>query len=204
LLQWNRQIYSRNEQNRVENVLPLLREQTATTDSYISHVSQQLTELVINLRSLEKYILSYTNTIPSIDDRIVPSKNGSSNRNHWRPYEENDLDELKIKESRLQEYDRNGNRNGDLPIKKTRSASLSRVLDSEESNHYLDREDQRTPPKKSNIHVNGNSNNNNNTGTIARLATVKSAKRDNKSQPNSILKPYPPTPSLNERKINFD
>ncbi|CAF3225201.1 unnamed protein product, partial [Rotaria sp. Silwood2] len=67
LLQWNRSIYSPNEQNRVENVLPLLREQITTTDSYISHVSQQLTELVVNLRSLEKYILSYINTIPLID-----------------------------------------------------------------------------------------------------------------------------------------
>jgi hypothetical protein len=70
----------------VENVLPLLREQMTTTDSYISHVSQvkshfeknhffidkilnqQLTELVKELRSLEKYILSYTNSIPLIDD----------------------------------------------------------------------------------------------------------------------------------------
>jgi hypothetical protein len=40
LLQWNRQIYSHNEQNRVENVLPLLREQISTTDGYVSHVSQ--------------------------------------------------------------------------------------------------------------------------------------------------------------------
>ncbi len=40
LLQWNRSIYSPNEQNRVENVLPFLREQITTTDSYISHVSQ--------------------------------------------------------------------------------------------------------------------------------------------------------------------
>ena len=40
LLQWNRQIYSTNEQNRVENVLPLLREQITTTDGYVSNVSQ--------------------------------------------------------------------------------------------------------------------------------------------------------------------
>jgi hypothetical protein len=40
LLQWNRQIYSPNEQNRVENVLPLLREQITTTDGYVSRVSQ--------------------------------------------------------------------------------------------------------------------------------------------------------------------
>lgn len=40
LLQWNRQIYSSNEQNRVENILPLLREQITTTDGYVSHVSQ--------------------------------------------------------------------------------------------------------------------------------------------------------------------
>jgi len=68
LLQWNRQVYSSNEQTRVESILPLLREQMTTTDSYISHVSQQLNELVTKIRSSEKYILSYTNTIPLIDD----------------------------------------------------------------------------------------------------------------------------------------
>ncbi len=40
LLQWNRQIYSPNEQNRVEIILPLLREQITTTDGYVSNVSQ--------------------------------------------------------------------------------------------------------------------------------------------------------------------
>ncbi|CAF4843639.1 unnamed protein product [Rotaria sp. Silwood1] len=93
LLQWNRQIYSSNEQNRVENVLPLLREQITTTDGYVSHVSQQLTELVTNLRSLEKYILSYMNSIPLIDDGIVLP----SNRNNWRPYNETDIDAMKTK-----------------------------------------------------------------------------------------------------------
>ncbi|CAF0777747.1 unnamed protein product [Rotaria sordida] len=93
LLQWNRQIYSSNEQNRVENVLPLLREQITTTDGYVSHVSQQLTELVTNLRSLEKYILSYMNTIPLVDDGIVIS----SNRNNWRPYNETDIDTMKTR-----------------------------------------------------------------------------------------------------------
>ncbi|CAF4614308.1 unnamed protein product [Rotaria sp. Silwood1] len=200
LFQWNRQIYSPNEQNRIENVLPLLREQIITTDSYISHVSQQLTELVTNLRSLEKYILSYTNTIPLIDDGVVPSHGMPLNRNHRRPYDENDLDSIKIRESRLQEYDRNGSTHDDLS--KTRSASTSRITDSEELHHHLSRDDLRILKKKSNIHV--NSNNSNNNGTLTRLATVKSAKRDNKTQPNSILKPYPPTPSSNERKKIFD
>ena len=45
LLQWNRQIYSSHEQNRVENVLIFLREQMITTDGYVSHVSQVSTRL---------------------------------------------------------------------------------------------------------------------------------------------------------------
>ncbi|CAM4796236.1 unnamed protein product [Rotaria magnacalcarata] len=93
LLQWNRQIYSTNEQNRVESVLPLLREQINTTDGYVSNVSQQLTELVSNLRSLEKYILSYMNTIPLLDDGIVVP----SNRNNWRSYNETDVDTMKAR-----------------------------------------------------------------------------------------------------------
>ncbi|CAF2745063.1 unnamed protein product [Rotaria sp. Silwood2] len=202
LLQWNRSIYSPNEQNRVENVLPLLREQITTTDSYISHVSQQLTELVVNLRSLEKYILSYINTIPLIDDGMVPSQDIQLNRNHWRLYDENDLDSKKIKESRLQEYDRNGNTHDD-DLSKTRSASMSRVTNSDELNHHhFSRDDLRILTKKSNTHVNVNNSNNND--TLTRLATVKSVKRDNKTQPNSILKPYPPTSSSKERKKNFD
>ncbi|CAF3661386.1 unnamed protein product [Rotaria sordida] len=200
LLQWNRQIYSQNEQNRVENVLPLLREQITTTDSYISHVSQQLTELVMNLRSLEKYILSYTNTIPLIDDGMISSQDMSLNRNHWRPYDENDLDSMRTRESRLQEYDRNGSIND---LSKTRSASMSRITDSDELNYHFSRDDLRILTKKSNIHVNENNSNNN--GTLTRLATVKSAKRDNKIQPNSILKAsYPSISSSNERKKTFD
>ncbi|CAF2305453.1 unnamed protein product [Rotaria sp. Silwood2] len=93
LLQWNRQIYSTNEQSRVENILPLLREQITTTDGYVSHVSQQLTELVANLRSLEKYILSYMNTIPLLDDGIVIPQN----RNNWRSYNETDIDTMKTR-----------------------------------------------------------------------------------------------------------
>ncbi|CAF3711258.1 unnamed protein product [Adineta steineri] len=92
LLQWNRQIYSPNEQNRVENILPLLREQINTTDSYVSHVSQQLTELVTNLRSLEKYIISHVNTIPCFDEGL-----SSPNRNGWRSHNETDIDTLKTR-----------------------------------------------------------------------------------------------------------
>ncbi|CAF2885705.1 unnamed protein product [Rotaria sp. Silwood2] len=64
------------------------------------------------------------------------------------------------------------------------------------------RDDLRILTKKSNTHVNVNNSNNND--TLTRLATVKSVKRDNKTQPNSILKPYPPTSSSKERKKNFD
>lgn len=40
LLQWNCPIYAANDRNRAEGLLPFLREQMTTTDSYISHVSQ--------------------------------------------------------------------------------------------------------------------------------------------------------------------
>jgi len=53
LLQWNRQIYSTNEQNRVENVLPLLREQITTTDGYVSRVSQ--------VKKIKNFILNKDN-----------------------------------------------------------------------------------------------------------------------------------------------
>lgn len=89
-------------------------------------------------------------------------------------------------------------------ILETRSASLSRFLDSEElDRHYVNlifiyiqskkifflklllknQEDIRLPPKKINMQNNGDNSNNNN-GIMARLATVKSAKRDQKAQPN--------------------
>ncbi|CAF0733801.1 unnamed protein product, partial [Didymodactylos carnosus] len=93
LLQWNYQIYSINEQNRVENLLPILRDQSISADGYVAHVSQQLTELVSSLRSLEKYILSYVNTIPqfNIDDEYHHYHSSP------RSYTETDLDTLQAR-----------------------------------------------------------------------------------------------------------
>ncbi|UJR26496.1 hypothetical protein I4U23_007823 [Adineta vaga] len=254
LLQWNRQIYSPNEQNRVENILPLLREQITTTDGYVSHVSQQLTELVNNLRSLERYIISHVNTIPLFDEGNTSfNRNGST---AWRSRNETDIDTLKPRNhsertkdefSRSprhlsrplsmhtpikQQYQLNGSpnyrsnnymndnyewRTGSPSPIKPRSASMTRYADSTEpvrgpSMDDFDRDGLRTPttwtPRKNSLHLNTNNSNNNNnnttTTTTTRMATVKSARRDQGIIPNSILKPYPLTRTNMEAKKDFD
>ncbi|CAF0762595.1 unnamed protein product [Adineta ricciae] len=255
LFQWNRQIYSSNEQNRVENILPLLREQITTTDGYVSHVSQQLTDIVNNLRSLERYIISHVNTIPLFDEGNASfHRNGSTT---WRSHNETDIDTLKTRNhlerakddftrsprylSRplsmhtpiKQQYQLNGSPNyrsnnhmndnyewharSPSPIK-PRSASMTRYTDSSEpvrgpSTDDFDRDGLRTPtkwtPRKASLHLNTNNSNNNNnptaTATTAtRMATVKSARRDQGIIPNSILKPYPHTRTTIETKKDFD
>lgn len=175
LLQWNRQIYSSNEQNRVESILPSLREQMTTNDSYISHVSQQLNELITRIRSSEKYILSYTNTIPLIDDAIGTQQRLTTMdcRDRWRPYDETELDKREHRESRSM------NEN----LSKNRSISMSR----------FDEIDQNIIPKNlsssSKInHSQLNLNNNNSNRSSTRLATIKPAKIESKRQLSSILK----------------
>ncbi|CAF0895604.1 unnamed protein product [Adineta steineri] len=197
------QLYSSNEQDRVEHVLLLLREQITTTDSYMSHVSQQLNELVTSLRSSEKYILSYTNTVPLIDDGTSSQPNTSSNRDHWRPYDKTDIDFMKTRESRLQQSRRNENINE--KSSKLRSTSMPRLSNSEESDHNLDRDTIRKSLIKA-YTTDLNRNNSNNSGVLTRFATVKSAKRNDKTPSNvkSILKSYPHIHSSNGRKKDYD
>ncbi|CAF3705973.1 unnamed protein product [Adineta steineri] len=205
LFHWNCQLYSSNEQDRVEHVLVLLREQITTTDSYMSHVSQQLNELVTSLRSSEKYILSYTNTVPLIDDGTSSTSqhNTSSNRDHWRPYDKTDIDFMKTRESRLQQSYRNENINE--KSSKLRSTSMPRLSNSEESDHNLDRDTIRKSLIKA-YTTDLNRNNSNNSGILTRFATVKSAKRNDKTPSNvkSILKSYPHIHSSNGRKKDYD
>ncbi|CAF1506665.1 unnamed protein product, partial [Adineta ricciae] len=187
LLQWNCLVYSSNEQNRVEGILPVLREQTTTTDNYITHVSKQLTELVTNIRSSEKYILSYTNTIPSIDDGILSPKILSSNDESWRLNNKNDVLSTKTREYRLQQPRQNENTNEHSS--KIRSTSVPRYKMAGDSIHKLDRDD---------LRISTNTNNSNNNVISTRYAAVKSAKRE------SILKPYPPTHSSNSKRAEYD
>lgn len=69
LLQWNRQIYSLNEQNRVENVLPSLREQISTVDRYVSNVSQVKDTIDIELKN--KIFVFYSIEFNKMRDEIT-------------------------------------------------------------------------------------------------------------------------------------
>lgn len=96
---------------------------------------------------------------------------------------------------------------------KTRSASMTRYIDSSEpirgsSTENFDSEDYRSPsskwsPRRNFTHLNTNNSNNNPTPTT-RLATVKPARRENGMQLNGILKPYPHMKANSETKKDFD
>ncbi|UJR22586.1 hypothetical protein I4U23_025631 [Adineta vaga] len=195
LLQWNSPIYSSNEQNRVETILPILREQMTTTDSYMTHVSQQLTELVTDLRSSEKYILSYTNTIPLINDELVPPQQPLSKHDHSRSYDKTDVNPIRTREYRLQQSHRNEKTNDNSS--KIRSTSVPRHVVSDNSIPNLDRDD---------LRISININNSNNNGISTRFAAVKSAKREIKTPSNvkSILKSNSQIQSSNGRKTEYD
>ncbi|CAF0836475.1 unnamed protein product [Adineta ricciae] len=195
LLQWNCLIYSLNEQNRVESILPVLREQTTTTDNYITLVSKQLTELVANIRSSEKYILSYTNIIPSIDDGMLSRQLSSSKDESWRLNNKNDVPPTKTREYRLQQARQNENTNDHSP--RIRSTSVPRYKTAGDSIHKLDRDD---------LRISINTNNSNNNVIPTRYAAVKSAKREVNTQSNvkGILKSYSQPHSSNSKRAEHD